>query len=564
MLKNLRLYGIYLFLLLFYTALFISALFFLHITISRWTLVLSFTSYNLIIGIYSKLRQKSSYLQTIGLMAIATLIGFIALAGIFSKTYDVSYDGMYYHEPAIIALSEGWNPIYDKSLPITAEPSFSRQLIEASPKASWSIEASISKLTGNLDSATCLNLIVDLIALIFVYSAVRELGFDHTNSITLSLLAVLTEITMDQIFSFREDSISYGFFLVALSSMVMIIRNKSKEVYFACFSAALILLAATKFTNLFVVTPLLLVITYLMLKNHWYKNKTFRIGVVLGLLFALILTFNPYISNIIKYKAVDYPYNNALITKNSKDTGVPVNLRSDNKLELFFYGIFARTNDIDPGARGSNAKLKIPFSIYPNEIDSEADTAAKTVGGYGLIFSGLLIISLLAYVYLLCKIEAKNIVAIKWLSLTLLLILLACLISPIPNYARYNSELGLVPILIVLTLILFQKKRSEGINISGKIAKAIVFITALNAALGLILITSFYSLVFSDLNHQIGKLSSSGSTYSVFSPTFYSDYELLRQQGVRIEVSTKPLKCKNMKILDYSRNTTDICKLYQK
>jgi hypothetical protein len=558
--NHLRIYAIYLLALLFYVALFIFASFFAHVVIHKWTLAVSFISYNAIAAIYLLIRQKTEYLKSLGLMALLTLIVFIVSAALFARTYDVSYDGMFYHEPAIIALSKGWNPIYQKALPINDQETLSRQLIEGSPKAIWVIEASINKLTENIDAATCLNLIIGLIALIFVYTTLRELGLDHISSLTLALLAVLIEITIDQFFSFREDGISYEFLLIALSSIAMLVKQKSREIYFFCLVISLIFLAATKLSNVIVIAPLLIVIIYLATQNHWYKQRQFRLSLGVGVMAAFLLMFNPYITNIYKYRAIDYPYNLPVVANSAKDAALPVNLRSDNKIELLLYGIFGRTNDKDTVNPASQAKLKIPFKIYPSEINAEADNSAKTIGGYGLIFSGILIVSLLAYVYILSKKGVKG-DSIRWLSVSIVLIILACLLNPVPSYARYSPELELVPLFIVLTFILINKKRMLSLNNAGKLPQAITALIALNTVLALLLVSSTYSQNFSDLNSQLNALKSSNSTYLTYSGHFYSNYNLLSQHGVKIKASATPLECQHMEILYYSRNTTELCKL---
>ena len=95
------------------------------------------------------------------------------LAGIFFiciNVFDTSYDGLWYHQPAIIKLAEGWNPV-NRPFYDTTQYDVSNYLwIQHYPKASWTIAACIYKMTGLIESGKMINFIV--VACVFFYSYV--------------------------------------------------------------------------------------------------------------------------------------------------------------------------------------------------------------------------------------------------------------------------------------------------------------------------------------------------------------------------------------------------------
>jgi hypothetical protein len=550
-------YAVYILSLFSYLAVLIFFCFFLKISIGRYTLPLGFLSYNLILFAYLKINNKKKYVKQLVLMALVSVFGFLIIGAAYTKTYDFSYDGMYYHEPAVYALAKGWNPIYSES-PLSQSKISQKlavQIIEGSPKVTWSVEASIYKFSRNIDTATCLNLILAFVAFVFIYTALLNLGLSKRSSIILAILMLVVENTFADIFSFREDGISYYLLAIATSSLVMLIRNnKDKAIYFWCLSSSLVLMAGTKLSNIIVITPILALIIYFSITKCWYKIKAFKLSLALGLILSCLFLFNPYFTNYRHFSALDYPYNINSVSAEAKQEVVPQNILGDNRFELFLYGIFGRVNS---GTR--NTSLKVPFSFNLYEVNAESDGISKGSGGYGLIFSGVIILCVLLFVYLAVKHKSDKHHVIKWLTLATLVVIISCLITPYPNYARYNLELEALPILFVIAWLLLRPCNFKLLK-STKLLRLFVALIAINSLAGLILVLALNNLEFQSLNNQLSSLKSSKSTYEVYASTFSANYELLESKGLKIKVSPKSLHCSNIQILYSSRGTTELCK----
>jgi hypothetical protein len=553
-----RYYSVLLVVFLLFLAVFIFSGFFLHIYINNWTLVVAFIVYVFFWALYTLTHQVTQEkLLKLVLFALLTPLFFLGTTAVFSHTYDTSYDGQSYHETAIIALANKWNPVYDSGFPIKPPLSATVALDEGSPKIVWSIDASIYKLTHSIDAATAINLFIALIALVFAWDGLRAIGLRNRWALTIASLTVCNTLFVQQLFSSMEDSLSYEFLIIGAASVILLIKGRNKFVYLLCLLTSFIFLAGTKYSNLYIFLALACVAAYVIFDQKIYKSNAFKVVSSAGLICALLTLSNPYIANITRYHAIDYPYNEQIFASSLKITGVPINIRNDSKLELFYYGIFgsAISDAQDPT---SLARLKVPFTFTSQDLLSEANVTSKLVGGYGIFFSGIFIISLVGYSYLIIiKKSKREKIAFKWLSAVLGIIILSCLISPIPNYARYTSQLDLVPIAIAVTLLIIKqgKRRLASILIA-----VLIVCMSLNIYLDAIAASLLRQTDFSAVNSQLSNLKHSNKTYLVYASTFYPTYLKLESHGVKIKISASPVNCKQLTVLYFS-DATLLCPL---
>jgi len=559
--KFVQSYTIYALIFLLYVAVFIFTGFFFHIYINHWSLVAAFASYSAIGVVYLSVRHadKEKLLLFLAGVIVTPLI-FWGLATVFGNTYDTSYDGQDYHQSAVIELSNGWNPIYEKSLPIKLTNRIDKPLDSGYGKIIWSIDSSIYKLTHNIDSATVINLIIGLLSFSFFYRALKSLGLDTYPSIITTFLTVVTTLYVEQVFTFREDALSYEFVIIGIASLVLLLKNSSKLPYFLCLLTTFVFLAGTKDSNLFIFLPLLVMSAYMVIERKWYRLNSFKLTVGLGLIIGFITLFSPYITNIIRYHAIDYPYNQASFSDPVMNVNVPLNLSKDGRLKLFFYGVFSSAeigNEQDPAS--NNAHLKAPFTFTANELVTEASAPAKYVGGYGVLFSGIFILSIASYLYLALRRKSKTEKMIfAWLSVVLGLIIISCLSSPVPNYARYGSQLDLFPISIAVALLLIAGKKWKLERIFGVL---IIVLLSVNITLDILTASLLNVQEFNSINAQLSSLKNSNETYLVHANIFYSNYIQIESHGVKSVISQEPIKCNRMIILADSADSTELCKL---
>jgi hypothetical protein len=73
--------------------------------------------------------------------------------------YDCSFDGQWYHQDAIMFLTDGWNPIWDPAISNNVVSGLNANYVNHYPKAPWVIEAVLYLFTGNIEAGKAIQLI---------------------------------------------------------------------------------------------------------------------------------------------------------------------------------------------------------------------------------------------------------------------------------------------------------------------------------------------------------------------------------------------------------------------
>jgi len=113
--------------------------------------------------------------------------------------YDVSWDGQVYHQQAVLALAEGWNPFWDAPLSIAARPD--NIWINHYPKAAWIAQAILFRATGSLEAAKGLQLLPLAAAALLVFAALRARGLRPWSAGVLAALTAGNPVALAQVFT---------------------------------------------------------------------------------------------------------------------------------------------------------------------------------------------------------------------------------------------------------------------------------------------------------------------------------------------------------------------------
>ena len=545
---------------LLYLALFIFVGFFLRVHIGHWTLLSAIASYIAILA-FSLLIRKASRQQwlTFGICTVVCLVVVCSLGLLFGHTYDTSYDGQDYQQSGIIGLADGWNPIYQKNPPIQPPSPVDLPIDNGYGKAVWSIDASVYAFTHNINMAASLNLVVGLLAVSFLYYTLRSLGVSRRLTFAIIIPTIITPLFVEQLFTFKEDAVSYSFLVIGITSLVLFTTKKQYTLYSLCLLTSLIFLAGIKDSNVFIFLPLLCVTILLTVTRKWYLFPHLKMVLALGFVTGCIILYNPYFTNVVRYRAIDYPFNEKRFSDLLLYGNVPLNLRHDNRFELLYYGIFSRAVAGEASSPIDNAHLKIPLTFSAAELQTEASPNAKLVGGYGILFSGTILIAIIAAIYAgLTLKHRREKLTYTWLILLATVAIGASLVDPNPNYARYNSGLFLLPAIGVLVIALTPARKQA----LGKILIATLLILTLTSTfLNITAAGAEADQAFTVANKQLHMLKSSDAVYLAHAGVFYSNYTELSSHGVKIIVSPTPVHCKNPLLLVDSRGSTFLCRL---
>ena len=526
-------------------------------TITKFTLPISFALYSLLVCIVTVFlkqftKDKKYYLVALTVFVLFSISMFFLSMKYFSRTYDTSWDGQGYHSNGIISFARGWNPVYEKELPLKFPDA--SIFVKGYPKALWLIQSSIYLTTGSINAGKVTNLVALIIAVAFSYTFLRKLKIPIPTTLFLTTLLVFQPPFLMQFFSFSADGFSYELFVIAIASLVIFALNTKVNESLVAFTVAELILAGTKFSNL----PIVVALGSIFLLNFFRKsiNRALVIILTVG---GLIFIFVPYATNGIFYKDLFYPTNLKAISDSYKNDNIPKNLSNSNKLTLFFYGVFSQSQVKSMGRDDplNKAVLKIPFTFTKEEIINSASIFNNRVGSAGSLFSGIVVLSIVTGM-LMCYLGLRNIEMRKGLLIMVGAVgicLTVTLLNPVPNLIRYNSQIVLIPFVVVITALI-GFKNSTFIRILAYLMLIFIFFN-MSIYSGSVLERKMKETI--EINKQLNLMKQSQSSYMVKANNFYSNYIRLQEYQIPFEI-TDHLKCSNQEILLNSSYTTRFCK----
>lgn len=132
--------------------------------------------------------------------------------------FDLSWDGQWYHQPAICALKEGWNPLTD---PFQIFNNHKDNSIRHFPKNSWFYASAFYSMSGLLEGGKSINYLYLFASAIFLYSTLIETNFSKYYSILITLIICLNPVVSSEITTYLVDGNLYLLLVIYLSSVVL-------------------------------------------------------------------------------------------------------------------------------------------------------------------------------------------------------------------------------------------------------------------------------------------------------------------------------------------------------
>ena len=460
---------------------------------------------------------------------LQSFLSFTVLFALFLRIstyfYDVSYDGQTYHQDAIIALSNGWNPYYGLL------PQSFYLWVNHYAKASEILASSLYLLTGHIEQGKVFNFLFILAVFSLSFAFTLRWGKLNTlQSFFLSLILALNPVSITQSLCFYVDGqLASGITLLILSLALVFLRLEIPEIMLLFLS--ILFVVNLKFTGL--VYALIFVAFGLFFIFLWKDALHFKkVAIISGLAFLIALAgvgFNPYITNTLTKGNPLYPLAGAqkidILTNNTPEID-SIHFRSLNRFQQFFYATFSK----------SHSKLhieeyppKIPFGISKEELSSYGDSSLL-FGGFGPFFSGLLLTSLILGTILLFTLKTAP---LGWMSGG---ILFALMFSAFLNqgvwWARYVPQLWLIIALVPMLVYVYASQKWM-----HRLSHGLLLLATINL---LLVLTSHYAIqskYSQQVKSQILSLSKEKQPLKVHFNTFVSNGKRFEENGIQfIEV----------------------------
>lgn len=407
--------------------------------------------------------------------ALFLIVGVSAVAS--SYVYDFSFDGNTYHKTTIGMLKNGWNPIYksfeEAALTLKIIPDDYEWPIwyDHYPKASWIIGAAFYRISGNIETGKCMNILACFAVFLILMGRLKQYQlFSIPVRILFSLVAVINPVTLPQMQSYYNDGMMQMLIYAALVSLINLSIIEAKEQCkqdWICLFAAINLALNIKYSGLIFMGLYCggFYFYWLFRDVHMdrkvemrsLKKTTLFYCVTLGS--AICFTGSTsYMRNLIQHK-------NLLYTMVGEDkieiiaSMLPDQYANKPYAIQFVLSLFSRAANISAGSE-ILPELKAPFTFNQAEWETGSLFDLR-IGGWGLLFSGIFLLSIcfLAFtLFMLYQRRANGHLVFETVLLVISLTLIQVFFIPGLAWARYYAHLFLLPTVAAGFLIDSRKK----------------------------------------------------------------------------------------------------------
>ncbi len=451
-------------------------------------------------------------------------------AGLF---YDVSGDGRLYHQEAILHLARGWNPVQE-GLPA---PEAQAVWVDAYAKGAWICAAALLQWTHHMEQAKGLNLVVMSLAFLLSLHALLAWRVSAGLATALAALAACNPVAICQSLSFYVDGqlASYLTALLALALAAFRAQDGWNDLAIALCASCLVNLKLTGGPYIVVA----LGATALVMRwrgRAWRRTAASGLaGLMLG---ALIVGFNPYVTNVREHGHPFYPVegrDRLDVMAGSR----PSNLIPMNRVRRLVTSLFSRSANVTAPA---GTRLKWPFQVLAGERAAFGvpDTRA---GGFGPLFSGVLVSS--GLLLLLLWRRAPR-VASGAVALTVA-ILASALLHSEGWWARYAPQVWLIPLCVAAAAGVARVESCLWL------ARGVAGVAFLNVYLVFGSYLHFQNESTRSIRQQIGEMKKSGRLVRAYFREFASERVLFGGAGVPFERAATPeaLGCREPMLVTY-------------
>lgn len=308
---------------------FSSFTFFLHIGLTPFHFPIAWLI-SAIVCLYSFNPRKAAIAVLVSTLFIVTLFP------ICEYLVDYSWDGQWYHEDIINALSLGWNPVYEPE---------KEGLILWSKYYVHNLElaqANIVTFTGLLETGKAVNLLLYISMGCVFYSQMKRFlpnvaAWKHRVAL---LLILANPLVIAQLLTYYIDFALYLYVVLIISFTLPYINSKPTTLDQAGLIITILIAIGTKFNHFFYIELYLCAIVgYIYSQQRKFPKQLFTIIVVATIIGFVIIGYHSYITNLLNHGNPLYP----LVGEGKKDImsgNTPAIYDPHNRIYNFFISHF--------------------------------------------------------------------------------------------------------------------------------------------------------------------------------------------------------------------------------
>lgn len=399
-----------------------------------------------------------------------------------------SWDGCAYHIPMNAFLKNGWNPLYetfysfaDNHFPILS--GFDSNYLDAYPKGSEILSACIYAITNDVQTGKYFNLLATAGTFLLCYSfLVDVVHLRKWQGTTIAFFLAGTPVAWAQISTFLNDAfLWHTVLLCTIAVLYLTVYEKgtySSVAYYVIF-AMINIGFNIKFSGIiFFAIPCGIYFIYWFCKawkNGWTAENRKLIGCRFSLMAGSVVSgtlftgATSYVINIIRHNNPLYSIfgegANEII-----EVFMPSNYIGKSNFYRFFHSMFSRVG---------KPEIKFPLTFTGAEVDA-ARWGEPFVGGWGLLFSGILIVSIVVLVIAYFKVRTHRAILCRIAEVSLLGVVLAIAFVPGMNWARYNGVPFYIPCCALTYLFLKANSKASNATTQAYVSGILIALLTIN------------------------------------------------------------------------------------
>lgn len=411
------------------------------------------------------LRKAPGYALLITAAGAVFLAACSLLAG---QVFDIGWDSNGYYKADTGMLAYGWNPFRQTmvsfanlSSPLPHNAYWLSYQVENQPKASFIIGASFYALTGNIVYGKVFNLASIAACLCLVAPMIRDaFRISALGAFLAVLFASVNPVTLSQVFTYYNDGFLFQLLTIAAASFTYVIYKPEGRYAFAAKAAAFmaVCLAINVKTSAALYCAVICLFYYLArliaiiqsdepreLRGR-RKWQLFWYFAGMALCTVLVLGGTTYVVNAYRYGnplqgVTGDPSVNTLL-----QSLMSAKIQSLPKFMQFLVSLFSPiSNELY-----TDISLKTPFTFSAKEWNLAVPDAG--IGGWGLLFSGIFLISLVILIRSMAVMSQRRSRKSKFLFVVLLAVLGPVFFMPYLFSAPYYPQPFWLPMTALICL----------------------------------------------------------------------------------------------------------------
>lgn len=383
----------------------------------------------------------------------ATALAVLGVSLILSAAFfDLSWDGLWYHQTAVYQMAHGWNPLRD---PLHRFAPSLQDSLRHYAKGPWYVALALFQTAPHIEWAKPAPWMALAATFLAVAAAALDFGMRRRTAAVIAALVALNPVVVCQLASYLVDGLLISFLACYVAAVLRCFRRPSFLVHAVALTSA-VLCINTKITGLVYLCFFCAAGgVYLLIRQRRLLPRYAAVQLASIALGVGVFGFNPYVTNMVDRGHPFYPWMGTAAYPSYGQRGqdpnerveTPKNMVGRNRLVRFAYGLFGRPGS-QPFFGGADAHLMWPFDVGWKDFDIFYFHEVR-ISGFGPLFSGAFLIAVVLLAAAMVRPGLPREVVVLFVGV----VIASLLVGIHMWWARYGPQLWWLPIVAVVAAL---------------------------------------------------------------------------------------------------------------